>query len=146
VPGSVPVSLCGSDMEVYLIINPSGVYPASRLCLPLPYLRCQVTPSVPTKNSVHTFTHMLPPQSHCMVRHLYLPSHPVFTGTMASHEKLLPWYHRTFIFFPFIHMHIKCLGHFSPTPPSPSPFLPPHFQAESVLPLSLILLKREYKQ
>jgi hypothetical protein len=33
-------------------------------------------------------------------------------------------------------------------PSLPSPLLPrpPHFQAESVLPLSLILLKREYKQ
>jgi hypothetical protein len=32
-----------------------------------------------------------------------------------------------------------------PLAPSLSP-LPPHFQAEIVLPLSLILLKREYKQ
>jgi hypothetical protein len=30
--------------------------------------------------------------------------------------------------------------------PLPLPPLPPHFQAETVLPLSLILLKREYKQ
>jgi hypothetical protein len=28
----------------------------------------------------------------------------------------------------------------------PSPPLPPHYQAETILPLSLILLKREYKQ
>jgi hypothetical protein len=57
------------------------------------------------------------------------------------------------IFFSFIHMCIKCLGHFSPFTPLPSfdpvPSLspkPPLFQAETVLPLSLILLKREYKQ
>jgi hypothetical protein len=33
-----------------------------------------------------------------------------------------------------------------PTPPPPSPATPLHFQAESVLPLSVILLKRECKQ
>jgi hypothetical protein len=38
----------------------------------------------------------------------------------------------------FIYMCIHCLGHFSP------PF-PPRFQAEPVLPLSLILLKRRHK-
>jgi hypothetical protein len=36
------------------------------------------------------------------------------------------------------------LSHFSPClPPRPSP--PPHFQAEPVLPLALILLKRRHK-
>jgi hypothetical protein len=57
-------------------------------------------------------------------------------------------------FFSFIHMCIQCLGHFSSLPSAPSLSLPtlslsplpPHFQAETVLPLSLILLKREYKQ
>jgi hypothetical protein len=44
-------------------------------------------------------------------------------------------------FFSFIHMCIQCLGHFFPLPPSPS-----RYQAETILPLSLILLKREYKQ
>jgi hypothetical protein len=45
------------------------------------------------------------------------------------------------------------LGHFSPLPPTPSltphslPYSPtPRYQAETILPLSLILLKREYKQ
>jgi hypothetical protein len=43
----------------------------------------------------------------------------------------------------FIHMCIQCLGHFSP-PPSLIPATP-RYQAETSLPLSLILLKREYK-
>jgi hypothetical protein len=58
-----------------------------------------------------------------------------------------------FLNFYFIHMCIQRLGHFSPlppapslTPPPPSPPLPPHYPAETILPLSLILLKREYKQ
>jgi hypothetical protein len=38
------------------------------------------------------------------------------------------------------------LGHFCPLPPALSLSPPPcHFQVETVLPLSLILLKREYK-
>jgi hypothetical protein len=58
-------------------------------------------------------------------------------------------------FFFFIHMCIQGLGHFSPLPPppplpptplSPSPPPPPQYPAETILPLSLILLKREYKQ
>jgi hypothetical protein len=35
-------------------------------------------------------------------------------------------------------MCIQCLGHFSP--------ISPHYQAETILPLALILLKREYMQ
>jgi hypothetical protein len=38
-------------------------------------------------------------------------------------------------------MCIHCLGHFSPLP-SP-PFSPPHFQAEPLLPSSLILLRED---
>jgi hypothetical protein len=57
------------------------------------------------------------------------------------------------VFISFIHMCIQCLGLFSSLPPEPtlspatslSP-LPPHYQAETILPLSLILLKREYMQ
>jgi hypothetical protein len=50
-----------------------------------------------------------------------------------------------FCFFnSFIHMCIRCLGHFSLLPIAPS--LCSHFQAESFLPLSLILLKRKYMQ
>jgi hypothetical protein len=53
--------------------------------------------------------------------------------------------------FYFIHMCIQCLGHFSPLLPTPYlippyPPLTPHYRAETILPLSLILLKREYKQ
>jgi hypothetical protein len=52
-----------------------------------------------------------------------------------------------FLFFiSFIHMCIQWLGHYSPLPPAPSfsPITslllpPPHFQADTVLPLSLIL-------
>jgi hypothetical protein len=58
------------------------------------------------------------------------------------------------LFFSFIHMCKQCLGHFSPFPPPPSLTLTPppsfplpsRYQAETILPLSLILLKREYKQ
>jgi hypothetical protein len=51
------------------------------------------------------------------------------------------------IFYSFIHMCISCLGHFSPLPTAPpSPTTPSHFQAELVLPLSLILLKSKHKQ
>jgi hypothetical protein len=46
-------------------------------------------------------------------------------------------------YYSFIHMCIHCLGHFSPTPPSP-PF-PPQFQAGPVLLLSLVLLKKRDK-
>jgi hypothetical protein len=50
-------------------------------------------------------------------------------------------------YFNFIHMCIQCLGHFSPLPLAPPlPPLTPRYLAETILPLSLILLKREYKQ
>jgi hypothetical protein len=53
-----------------------------------------------------------------------------------------------FVFNLFIHMCIHCLGHFSPLPPTYSffPCTPPLFQAQPVLPLSLISLKRKHKQ
>jgi hypothetical protein len=50
--------------------------------------------------------------------------------------------YRIYYYYLFIHMCIHCLGHFSPLPFFP---LPPHFQEETVLPLSLILLKRRHK-
>jgi hypothetical protein len=61
------------------------------------------------------------------------------------------WFFVCFLNFSFIHMCIQCLGHFSPLPLTPSftpPLLPliPRCPAETILPLSLILLKREYKQ
>jgi hypothetical protein len=46
VADSVPVPLSGSDLEAHLIVNPSGMRPAFKLCLPLPCLRCQDTPSL----------------------------------------------------------------------------------------------------
>jgi hypothetical protein len=74
VADSVPVPLSGKDLKAHLNINPSGVSPASRLCLPFPSLGCQIAPSVPTRNKRHTFTHTLPPRSHCLVLHFCLPS------------------------------------------------------------------------
>jgi hypothetical protein len=49
------------------------------------------------------------------------------------------------IFYSLIHMCIHCLGHFYPLP-LPLSHTSPHFQAGPVLPLSLILLKRQHKQ
>jgi hypothetical protein len=50
------------------------------------------------------------------------------------------------LFYSFIHMCVYCLGHFSPLLPSLTLSPPsPHFQAEPVLPLSLILWKRRHK-
>jgi hypothetical protein len=49
-------------------------------------------------------------------------------------------------FFPFIHMcNVWVISPSYHQPPSLSP-PPPRIQAETVLPLSLILLKRDYKQ
>jgi hypothetical protein len=47
-----------------------------------------------------------------------------------------------FFFFYYIHMCIQCLGHFSPLSSRP----PPNYQAETILPLPLAFLKKEYKQ
>jgi hypothetical protein len=64
-------------------------------------------------------------------------------------------YHIFFLFYCFIHMCIQGLGHFSPlppppplppTPPPPSPPPPPQYPVETTLPLSLILLKIEYRK
>jgi hypothetical protein len=51
-----------------------------------------------------------------------------------------------YLFNSFIHMCICCLSS-SPLASDPlsPPHTPPHFQAETVLPLSLILLKRQHK-
>jgi hypothetical protein len=40
---SVPVPVNGSNLELQVMANPSGMCHASRLYLPLPYLRCQDT-------------------------------------------------------------------------------------------------------
>jgi hypothetical protein len=52
-----------------------------------------------------------------------------------------------FFNFYFIHMCIQCLGHFSPLPPTTSltPFTP-HYPEDTILPLPLVWLKREYQQ
>jgi hypothetical protein len=73
-----------------------------------------------------------------------------------KHQSQMPWTNTSetmsqIIFTPFknsfIHMCIHCLGHFSPMVPTPTISFPspPCFQAETVLPLSLILLKRRHK-
>jgi hypothetical protein len=68
---------------------------------------------------------------------IYGPHVPGMTGTLHNDQ----------LFFSFIHMCIQCLGHFSPLPPTPSLTpLTPCYPAETILPISLILLKREYKQ
>jgi hypothetical protein len=58
---SVPVPPSGSDLKA--LVNPLGLHPASRLCLPLCYLRCLNTHSAPS----------LIPR---LVLHLCLPSPP----------------------------------------------------------------------
>jgi hypothetical protein len=74
---SVPVPVNGSDLEAQVMANPSGVCHASRLCLPLPYLRCQ-----------DTFSSMVSPHVLC----LCLPSPSWAYWDPASHEKLVAWY------------------------------------------------------
>jgi hypothetical protein len=50
-PESLPVTINGSNLQTQVVANPLSVCHDSRLCLPLPYLRCQ-----------HTF--LPPPWSH----------------------------------------------------------------------------------
>jgi hypothetical protein len=50
---NVPVPVNGSDLEIQVMVNPSGVCHASRLCLSLPYLRCQDTFSASSMVSPH---------------------------------------------------------------------------------------------
>jgi hypothetical protein len=40
---NIPIPINGNDLEAQVMSNPIGVRHASRLCLPLPYLRCQLT-------------------------------------------------------------------------------------------------------
>jgi hypothetical protein len=61
VTGSVPVPPGGNNLQAHLIVNPSGLCPASSPCLPLPYLRYQDTPSAPS---------LVP----CLVLYFCLPS------------------------------------------------------------------------
>jgi hypothetical protein len=57
---SVPVPLSGSDLEAHVVTNHTGVCHASKLCLPLPYLRCQDTFSTPSLFSPHALYLCLP--------------------------------------------------------------------------------------
>jgi hypothetical protein len=58
-------------------------------------------------------------------------------------------YGNLFIYWTFFYSFIYMCIHWVTSPPRPLPLpllpTPPHFQAESVLPLSLILLKRRHK-
>jgi hypothetical protein len=76
---SVPVPVNGSDLEAQVMVNPSGMCHASRLCLPLPYLRCQ---------------HIFSASSMVLlcVLCLCLSSLPWAYWDPASHEKLVAWY------------------------------------------------------
>jgi hypothetical protein len=73
---SVPVPVNGSDLEMQVVANLSGVCHASRLCLSLPYLKCQDTFSA---SSI-----VLP-----RVLSLCLPSPPGAYRDSASCEKLV---------------------------------------------------------
>jgi hypothetical protein len=57
VADSDPLSPGGNNLQAHLIINPSGMRPASRLCLPFPYLRCHDTHSTPSPS--HCPSHWL---------------------------------------------------------------------------------------
>jgi hypothetical protein len=81
---SVPVPVNGSALEAQVIANPSGMCHASRLCLPLPYLRGQDTFSASSMVSPHVLS-------------LCLPSPPWAYWDPASHEKLVVWHLMTLI-------------------------------------------------
>jgi hypothetical protein len=74
---NVPVPVNGSDLEAQVMPNPSGICHAFRLCLPLPYLRCQ---------DFFCFLHGI---TTCP---LSLSSPPWAYWDPASHEKLVAWY------------------------------------------------------
>jgi hypothetical protein len=57
---SVPVPVNGNDLEAQVMANPSGMCHASRLCLPLPYLRCQDTFSASSMVSPRVLCLFLP--------------------------------------------------------------------------------------
>jgi hypothetical protein len=55
-----------------------------------------------------------------------------------------------FLFYSYVHTMFGSFLPPAPTPPlppppPPSPPIPPRYPAETILPLSLVLLKREYK-
>jgi hypothetical protein len=77
-----------------------------------------------------------------------------YRNSQLTQDFLFLWFQISFLKIFFIHICIQCLGHFSPLPSTPSltpllplsPPTPPRYQAETILPLSPILLKRQYKQ
>jgi hypothetical protein len=76
---SVLVPVNESNLEAQMMANLSVVCHASRLFLPLPYLRCQDTFSA---------SFMVSPHVLC----LCLPSSPWTFWDPVSHEKLVAWY------------------------------------------------------
>jgi hypothetical protein len=76
---SLPVPINGSNLQTQVMANPLSVYHASRLCLPLPYLKCQLTFSA---------SFMVSPRVLC----LCLPSPPWAYWDPAPHEKPVAWY------------------------------------------------------
>jgi hypothetical protein len=86
-----------------------------------------------------------------MVVHLCNPSTgEVETGEspefQASHYVLLFFIYLFILLFYYSHVHTR-LGSFLPSAPTPSLSPPPpQYPAETILPLSLILLKREYRK
>jgi hypothetical protein len=76
----------------------------------------------------------------------------VFSVTDFLHFQITSFYFYHFLFWfiylflLFIYSHVHTLCHFFPCHPPPlSPLFPPRFQAEPVLPLSIILLKKRHK-
>jgi hypothetical protein len=74
---SLPVPTNGSNLEAQVMANPLSMCHASRLCLPLPCLRCQLT---------FSDSSMVSPGVLC------LPSPPWAYWDPASHEKPVAWY------------------------------------------------------
>jgi hypothetical protein len=72
---SLPVPINGSNLEAQVAANPLSVCHGSRLCLPLPYLRCQ-----------HTF--LPPPWSHHVSSVSVCLPLPVLTGTLPPMKNL----------------------------------------------------------
>jgi hypothetical protein len=77
---SLPVPINGSNLEAQVMANPFSVCHASRLCLPLPYLRCQL---------IFSASFMVSP---LCVLCLCLPSPPWAYWDPASHEEPVAWY------------------------------------------------------
>jgi hypothetical protein len=74
-PETLPVPINGSNLETQVMANPLSMYHASRLCLPLPYLRCQLT-------------FLPPPWSHHMSSVSVCLPLPGLTGTLPPMKNL----------------------------------------------------------